>query len=114
MSNRALRHPVWGWRAAARWYSLQQRQLDRVTLNAKRVRRPSQLEGKSYLQTHGAQETPHRLGAGEQKRLKAKYPMHVISFNFQTDTNSCGQYIRFFNGIDEYSRTALAIIPWRL
>ena len=51
--------------------------------------------------------------AGEQKRLIAEYPMHVVSFDFQSDVTSCGWHIRSFNVIDEYTRTALAIIPCR-
>jgi len=39
--------------------------------------------------------------------------MHVVSFDFQSDVTSCGRHIRFFNVIDEYTRTALAIIPRR-
>jgi len=52
-------------------------------------------------------------GAGEQKRLTADYPMHVVSFDFQSDVTSCRRHIRFFNVIDEYTRTALAIIARR-
>lgn len=39
--------------------------------------------------------------------------MHMVSFDFQSDVTSCGRRIRFFNVIDEYTRTALAIIPRR-
>ncbi len=39
--------------------------------------------------------------------------MHVVSFDFQPDVTSCGRHARFFNVIDEYTRTALAIIPRR-
>ena len=39
--------------------------------------------------------------------------MHVVSFDFQSDVTSCGRHIRFFNVIDEYTRTALAIIARR-
>jgi transposase InsO family protein len=50
---------------------------------------------------------------GAQKRLTAEYPMHVVSFDFQSDVTSCGRHIRFFFRLDEYTRTALAIIPRR-
>ncbi len=39
--------------------------------------------------------------------------MHVVSFDFQSDVTSCGRHTRFFNVIDEYTCTALAIIPRR-
>ena len=39
--------------------------------------------------------------------------MHVLNFDFQSDVTSCASHIRFFNVIDEYTRTALAIIPRR-
>jgi hypothetical protein len=45
-------------------------------------------------------------GAGEQKRLTAQYPMHVVSFDFQSDVTSCGRNIRFFDVIDEYTRSS--------
>lgn len=50
---------------------------------------------------------------GEHKRLTAEYSMHVVSFDFQFDVTSCGRHIRFFNVIDEYTRTALLIIARR-
>jgi len=53
------------------------------------------------------------LGAGEQKRLAAEYPMHVLSFDFQSDVTSGGRHIWFFDVIDEYTWTALVIIPCR-
>lgn len=37
----------------------------------------------------------------------------MVSFDFQSDVTSCGRHIRFFNVIDEYTRTALAIIARR-
>lgn len=39
--------------------------------------------------------------------------MHVLSFDFQSDVMSWGRHIRFFNVIDEYTRTALTVIPRR-
>ena len=39
--------------------------------------------------------------------------MHVVRFDFLSDVTSRGRYIRFFNAIDEYTHTALAIISRR-
>lgn len=107
----AGKHPVWGWRKA-RWYLLAQPQWAGVVINAKRVRRLWRLEG---LTCKPKARKRRRTGpeAGEQKRLKAQYPMHVVSFDFQSDVTSCGRNVRFFNVIDEYTRTALAIVARR-
>ena len=51
-------------------------------------------------------------GVGVQ-RLVAQYPMHVVSFDFQSDATTDGRHVWFFNVIDEYTRKALAIIPVR-
>lgn len=83
-----------------------------MALNKKRVRRLWRLEG---LTCKPKARKRRRTGpdAGGHKRLKAQYPMHVVSFDFQSDVTSCGRHVRFFNVIDEYTRTALAIIPRR-
>ncbi|SJM57986.1 Mobile element protein [Arthrobacter rhombi] len=107
----AQKYPAWGWRKA-RWHLLEQPQWDGIALNKKRVRRLWRLEGLT-CKPKVRKKRRSGPGAGEQKRLKAEYPMHVVSFDFQSDTTSCGRHIRFFNVIDEYSRTALAIIPRR-
>ncbi|GAA1133516.1 hypothetical protein GCM10009582_33870 [Arthrobacter flavus] len=104
-------HPVWGWRKA-RWHLLGQPEWAGVVLNAKRVRRLWRSEGLT-CKPKARKRRRTGPGAGEQKRLKAEYPMHVISFDFQSDVTSCGRHVRFFNVIDEYTRTALAIIPRR-
>ena len=84
-----------------------------MALNNKRVRRLWREEG-LVCKPKGAEETPGRSRRrGSQKRLTAEYPMHVVSFDFQSDVTSCGRHIRFFNVIDEYTRTALAIIARR-
>ncbi|MGP5227057.1 IS3 family transposase [Arthrobacter rhombi] len=107
----AVKYPAWGWRKA-RWHLLQQPQWDGIALNKKRVRRLWRLEGLT-CEPKVRKKRRSGPGAGEQKRLSAEYPMHVVGFDFQSDTTSCGRHIRFFNVIDEYSRTALAIIPRR-
>ncbi|MGP5195542.1 IS3 family transposase [Arthrobacter rhombi] len=107
----AQKYPAWGWRKA-RWHLLEQPRWNGVALNKKRVRRLWRLEGLT-CKPKVRKKRRSGPGAGEQKRLKAEYPMHVVSFDFQSDTTSCGRHIRFFNVIDEYSRTALAIIPRR-
>jgi putative transposase len=101
----AGQHPAWGWRKA-RWHLLAQPDRDGVALNRKRIRRLWRDEGltckprarKKRRTGPGAGEQKRRTGpgAGEQKRLTAQYPMHVVSFDFQSDVTSCGQHIRFF------------------
>lgn len=107
----ASKHPTWGWRKA-RWHLLATERWKDTVLNSKRIRRLWREEG---LVCKPKRRKKRRTGpdAGEQKRLTAEYPMHVLSFDFQSDVTSCGRHIRFFNVIDEYTRTALAIIPRR-
>ncbi len=107
----ALKYLAWGWRKS-RWYLLAQPQWAGVAVNKKRVRRLWRLEG---LVCKPKARKKRRLGpeAGQNNRLKAQYPMHVVSFDFQSDVTTCGRHVRFFNVIDEYTRTALAIIPRR-
>ena len=81
-------------------------------MNGKRVRRLWRQEGLT-CKPKARKKRRTGPGAGEQKRLTAEYPMHVLSFDFQSDVTTCGRHIRFFNVIDEYTRTALAIIPRR-
>ncbi|TDS85873.1 transposase InsO family protein [Nesterenkonia aurantiaca] len=107
----AVKHPAWGWRKA-RWHLLAQPRWDGAALNTKRIRRLWRLEGLT-CKPKARKKRRTGPGAGEQKRLRAQYPMHVLSFDFQSDVTSCGRHIRFFNVIDEYTRTALAIIPRR-
>lgn len=107
----AAKHPVWGWRKA-RWHLLAQPEWAGVVLNRKRVRRLWPDEG-LVCKARARKKRRTGPGAGEQKRLTAEYPMHVVSFDFQSDVTSCGRHIRFFNVIDEYTRTALAIVPRR-
>ena len=107
----AGQHPAWGWRKA-RWHLLAQPEWDGLPLNRKRVRRLWRDEGLT-CKPRARKKRRTGPGAGEQKRLTAEYPMHVVSFDFQSDVTSCGRHIRFFNVIDEYTRTALAIIPRR-
>ena len=106
----AVKHPTWGWRKA-RWCLLAQ-QWAGMGLNNKRVRRLWREEG-LVCKPKARKKRRAGPGAGEQKRLTAEYPMHVVSFDFQSDVTSCGRHIRFFNVIDEYTRTALAIIARR-
>lgn len=107
----AGKHPAWGWRKA-RWHLLQQPAWEALALNTKRVRRLWRAEGLTCKPTVRKKRRTGP-GAGEEKRLRAQYPMHVVSFDFQSDVTSCGRHVRFFNVIDEYTRTALAIIPRR-
>lgn len=105
----ACKHPAWGWRKA-RWHLLARPEWVGVVLNGKRIRRLWRLEGLTCKpKTRKKRRTGP--GAGKHKRLTAEYPMHVVSFDFQSDVTSCGRHVRFFNVIDEYTRTALAIIP---
>lgn len=83
-----------------------------MALNAKRVRRLWREEGLT-CEPKARKKRRTGPGAGEEKRLSVEYPMYVLSFDFQSDVTSCGRHIRFFNVIDEYTRTALAIIPRR-
>jgi transposase InsO family protein len=106
----AVKHPAWGWRKA-RWCLLAQEWAG-MALNNKRVRRLWREEG-LVCKPKARKKRRAGPGAGEQKRLTAEYPMHVVSFDFQSDVTSCGRHIRFFNVIDEYTRTALAIIARR-
>ncbi|WP_087503882.1 MULTISPECIES: IS3 family transposase [unclassified Rhodococcus (in: high G+C Gram-positive bacteria)] len=106
----AIKHPTWGWRKA-RWCLLAQEWAG-MALNNKRVRRLWREEG-LVCKPKARKKRRAGPGAGEQKRLTAEYPMHVVSFDFQSDVTSCGRHIRFFNVIDEYTRTALAIIARR-
>lgn len=107
----ASEYPVWGWRKA-RWHLLSTERWAGTVLNSKRVRRLWREEG---LVCKPKRRKKRRTGpdAGEQKRLTATYPMRVLIFDFQSDVTSCGRHVRFFNVIDEYTRTALAIIPRR-
>ena len=107
----AVKHPAWGWRKS-RWHLLAQPEWDGVELNRKRVRRLWRDEG-LVCKPRVRKQRRTGPGAGEQKRLTAQYPLHVVSFDFQSDVISCGRHIRFLNVIDEYTRTALAIIPRR-
>ena len=97
--------------AKARWLLLAQPEWDGVALNRKRVRRLWRDEG-LVCKPRARKNRRTGPGAGEQKRLTAQYPMHVVSFDFQSDVTSC-RHIRFFFRLDEYTRTALAIIPRR-
>ena len=107
----ASKHPTWGWRKA-RWHLLNTKRWADTVLNSKRVRRLWRTQG---LACKPKRRKKRRTGpgAGEQKRLTARYPMQVLSFDFQSDVTSCGRHIRFFNVFDEYARTALAIVPRR-
>ncbi|SEJ82835.1 HTH-like domain-containing protein [Arthrobacter sp. yr096] len=107
----AGKHPAWGWRKA-RWHLLGQPAWEGVVLNRKRIRRLWRDEGLT-CKPRARKKRRTGPGAGELKRLTAEYPMHVVSFDFQSDVTSCGRHIRFFNVIDEYTCTALAIIPRR-
>ena len=107
----ASKHPAWGWRKA-RWNLLEQAQWDGVALNKKRVRRLWRAEGLT-CKPKARKKRRTGPGAGDEKRLRAEYPMHAVSFDFQSDVTSCGRHIRFFNVIDEYTRITLAIIPRR-
>ncbi|SJM65655.1 Integrase [Arthrobacter rhombi] len=102
---------AWGWRKA-RWHLLEQPQWDGVALNKKRLLRLWRLEGLT-CNPKARKKRRSRSCAGERKRLRAEYPMHVVSFDFHSDTISCGWHIRFFNVVDEFTQTALAIIPRR-
>ena len=104
-------YPAWGWRKA-RWHLLKQPQWAGAALNAKRVRRLWRDEG---LVCKPKARKKRRTGpdAGAQQRLRAEYPMHVISFDFQSDVTSDGRHIRFFNVIDESTHKVLAIVPRR-
>jgi putative transposase len=90
----AVKHPAWGWRKA-RWHLLAQPEWDGVVLNRKRVRRLWRDEG-LVCKPRARKKRRTGPGAGEQKRLTAEYPMHVVSFDFQSDVTSCGRHIRFF------------------
>ena len=78
-----------------------------AALNAKRVRRLWREEGLT-CKPKAWKERRTGPGAGAEKWLTAGYPMHVLSFDFQSDVTTCGRHIRFFNVIDEYTRTAMA------
>jgi transposase InsO family protein len=105
----AGQHRARGWRKV-RWQLLAQPAWNGVALNRKRVRRLWRAEGLVW-KPRARKKRRTGPGAAEQKRLTAEYPMHVISFDFQSDVTSCGRHIRFFFRLDEYTRTALAIIP---
>lgn len=105
------KHPAWGWRKA-RWNLLSAERWANTVLNSKRVRRLWREEGLVFKPKRRKKRRTDS-GAGEQKRLTAEYPMHVLSLGFQPDVTSWGRHIRFFNVIDEYARTALAIVPRR-
>jgi putative transposase len=105
----ASQRPAWGWRKA-RWYLKKQERWAGVALNAKRVRRLWRAEG---LTCKPKTRKKRRLGPDAGTRMKAQRPMHVVSFDFQSDVTSCGRHIRFLNVMDEYTRTALAIVARR-
>jgi putative transposase len=90
----AGQHPAWGWRKA-RWHLLAQPDRGCVALNRKRIRRLWRGEGLT-CKPRARKKRRTGPGAGEQKRLTAQYPMHVVSFDFQSDVTSCGRHIRFF------------------
>lgn len=104
----ATRFPAWGWRKA-RWYILSLPQWAGVPVNAKRVRRLWRDEG-LMCKPKARKKRRTGPGAGAGQRLVAQYPMHVVSFDFQSDATADGRHVRFFNVIDEYTRKALAII----
>lgn len=110
---RAVAHdrPAWGWRKA-RWHLQTKAHWRGIALNAKRVRRLWRDEG-LVCKPKARKKARIGPGAGAKERLTAKYPMHVISFDFQSDVTTDGRHIRFFNVIDEYTRKVLAIIPRR-
>lgn len=107
----AAKHPAWGWRKA-RWHLRAQSAWAGVALNGKRVRRLWRQEG-LICKPKARKKRRTGPGAGEEKRLSAEYPMDVLSFDFQSDVTTCGRHIRSSNVIDEFTRTALAIIPRR-
>jgi hypothetical protein len=84
----AVKHPAWGWRKA-RWHLLAQ-QWAGMALNSKRVRRLWREEG-LVCKPKARKKRRTGPGAGKQKRLTAEYPMHVVSFDFQSDVTSCGR-----------------------
>lgn len=83
-----------------------------TALNAKRVRRLWLEEG-LICEPKARKKRRTGPGVGEEKRLSAKYPMYVLSFDFQSDVTSCGWHVRFLNVIDEHTRTALPVTPCR-
>jgi putative transposase len=84
-----------------------------VARNRKRIRRLWRDEGLT-CKPRARKKRSTGPGAGEQRRLTAQYPMHVVSFDFQSDVTSCGRHIRFFFRHRRiHARTALAIIPRR-
>lgn len=91
----ASTHPTWGW-SKARWYLLSAERWKDIVLNSKRVRR---LWREECLVCKPRRRKKHQTGpgTGKQKRLTAEHPMHVFSFDFQSDVTSCGRHIRFFN-----------------
>ena len=99
-----MKHPARGWRKVRR-HLLAQLEWDGVALNRKRIRRLWRDEG-LVCKPRARKKRRTGPGAGQQKRLTAEYPMHVVSFDFQSDVTSCGRHIRFFNLIDEYTRSA--------
>ena len=105
----ASKYPAWGW-PKARWHLLGQSRWQDATLNRKHVRRPWRDDG---LTCKSKRRKKRRTGpgTGEEKRLSARYPLHVLSFDFQSDGTSCGDHIQFFLRLDEYTRKALAIVP---
>ncbi|MCB5274057.1 hypothetical protein BJG92_01584 [Arthrobacter sp. SO5] len=86
-----MKHPAWGWRKA-RWHLLGQPAWDGVALNRKRVRRLWRDEG-LVCKSKARMKRRTGPGAGEQKRLTAEYPMHVVSFDSQSDVTSCGRHM---------------------
>jgi putative transposase len=107
----AGKHPSWGWRKA-RWHLAGTAGMGGHSAGPEAVRRLWREEG-LVCKPRARKKRRAGPGAGEQQRLTAQHPMHVVSFDFQSDVTSCGRHIRFFNVIDEFTRTALAIIPRR-
>jgi transposase InsO family protein len=107
----AGKHPAWGWRKA-RWHLLARPAWNGVALNRKWMRWLWRDEGLA-CKPRARKKRRTGPGAGQQKRLTARHSMHVVDFDFQPDVTSCGRHIRFFFRLDEYTRTALAVIPRR-
>lgn len=76
----AVTHPAWGWRKA-RWHLRTQPAWAGVALNGKRVRRLWRQEGLT-CKPKARKKRRTGPGAGQEKRLTAQYPMHVLSFAF--------------------------------
>lgn len=96
------KHPRWGWRKAHDIAACEE-----LVVNPKRTRRVWRDE---RLQRPAQKKRKRRrLSDGTAALLRAEYPLHVWSLDFQFDETSKGRRLKLLNIPDEHTGEALAM-----